>query len=136
MIRLKIDETVLKAMVELEGYSFEEAQLSYTKRENLPDSAFCGPHRSYPAHDAAHVRNGLARLGTFGHRLSPAVRARILSCLKARAKRFGIEVSETIEGKLALAKYDEELDPKTRKQWLQEIEETRKWYEETISKKE
>jgi hypothetical protein len=132
---LKFDESVLKAMVELEGYSFEEAQLSYVKRENLPDSAFCGPHRTYPAHDAAHVRNGLARLGTFGHRLSPAVRASILRCLKARAKRFGIEVSETIEGKLVLAKFDEELDSKTRQKWLTEIEESRKWYEETISKK-
>jgi len=131
----EFNETVLKAMVELEGYTFEEAKLTYAKRENLPDSAFCGPHRSYPAHDAAHVRNGLARLGTFGHRLSPATRASILRCLKVRAKRYEIEVSETIEGKIALAYFDDELDEKTRQKWLKEIEETRQWYEETITKK-
>jgi hypothetical protein len=129
---MKFDETVLKAMVELEGYSFEEAKLTYAKRENLPDSAFCGPNRTYPAHDAVHVRNGLARLGTFGHKISTATRASILRCLKTRAKRFGVEVSETNEGKLCLSKYDEELDAKTRTKWLKEIEETCKWYEETI----
>lgn len=132
---MKFNETVLKAMVELEGYTFEEAKLSYAQRENLPDSAFCGPKRTYPAQDAAHVRNGLARLGTFGHRLSPATRASILRCLKARAKRYEIEVGETIEGKIALAKFDDELPKETRDKWLKEIEETRQWYEETISGK-
>jgi hypothetical protein len=131
----QFNETILKAMVELEGYTFEEAKLSYAQREKLPDSAFCGPNRTYPAQDAAHVRNGLARLGTFGHRLSPATRASILRCLKARAKRYEIEVGETIEGKIALAKFDDELDEKTRTKWLKEIEETRQWYEETITKK-
>lgn len=130
---MKFDESVLKAMIEFEGYTFEEAKLTYAKRENLPESAFCGPNRTYPAHDAPHVRNGLARLGTFGHRLKPAVRARILACLKSRAKRYNIEVSETIEGKIALAKFDDELPKETKDKWLKEIEETRQWYEETIS---
>lgn len=132
---MKFDESVLKAMVELEGYTFEEAKLTYAQREKLPESAFCGPNRTYPAHDAAHVRNGLARLGTFGKRLSPATRASILRCLKSRAKRYGIEVGETIEGKIVLAKFDDELPKETRDKWLKEIEETRQWYEETITKK-
>lgn len=130
----EFNETVLKAMVDLEGLSFEEAKLSYEQRQNLPESAFCGPNRTYPAHDAAHVRNGLARLGTFGHRLAPATRKSILACLKRRAKQYNIEVSETAEGKIALARYDEELPEETRKKWLKEIEETRKWYEETIER--
>jgi len=125
---IKFDETVLKAMVDFEGFTFEEAKLTYAKREKLPSGAFCGPKRTYPAHDAAHVRNGLARLGTFGKRLKPAVRATILACLKRRAKRYKIEVSETIEGKLCLVRWDETLDEKTRKKWLIEIEETYSWY--------
>lgn len=82
-------------MQDLEGFPLEEAQLTYKKRENLPDEAFCGPNRTYPAHDAAHVRNGLARLSQFGKGKKSS--SRILSCLKTRAKKMGIEVSETDE---------------------------------------
>lgn len=128
MSKLVFNETVLNAMVELEGYSFEEAKLSYAKRENLPDSAFCGPNRTYPAHDAAHVRNALARLGTFGARIKGAVRARILGCLKSRAKRYGIEVSETIEYKYCMAKYDETIPQEERDKTLIQIQETVEWF--------
>lgn len=120
---VEFNETVLQAMVELEGYSFEEAKLSYAQRENLPDTAFCGPNRTYPAHDAAHVRNGLARLGTFGHRLKKAVRDSILSCLKARASKYGIEISETAPMRYCLAKFDETIPEKTRQLWLAETAE-------------
>lgn len=123
-------EECVKTIVELEGLSFEEAKLSYAARQKLPDSAFCGPNRSYPTHDAAHVRNGLARLGTFGGRLKPAVRARILGCLKSRAKKYGIEVSETVDGRICLAKWDEELSKEQREKMLREIEETQSWFEQ------
>jgi hypothetical protein len=79
-------------IVELEGYTIEEAKLTYAERKALPASAFCGPNRSYPAHDAAHVRNALARLHFVK---SPAIKARIMACLRRRAKKFGVEISET-----------------------------------------
>lgn len=120
---------VLQAMVEFEGFKFEEAKLSYAKRQTLPSSAFCGPKRTYPAHDAAHVRNGLARLSQFGGRLKASVRSSILTCLKRRAKRFGVEISETSGGKICLAKWDETIPEKDRKKMLMEIEETIKWFE-------
>jgi len=72
----------------------EDAKLSYKARKNLPDSAFCGPDRSFPAHDASHVRNGLARLNQ--SHFSPAVKAKILSCLRRRAKKYGIKVSAKV----------------------------------------
>lgn len=125
---MEFNEAVLKSMVELEGYSFEEAKLTYARRQKLPSGAFCGPNRTYPAHDAAHVRNALARLSQFGGKLKPAVRARILGCLKRRAKRFGVEISETAAGKLCLAKWDETIPEETRKEMLLEIEETVSWY--------
>ena len=118
----------LDALQEYESYTFEEAKLTYAKRENLPASAFCGPNRTYPAHDAAHVRNALTRLGTFGHRLKPVVRSRILACVKRRAKQYGIDVSETAEGKLCLAKFDETIPIEVRKKMLLEIEETVGFY--------
>ena len=124
----ELEETIIKSIMEHEGQTFEEAKLSYQRRKELPTSAFCGPNRSYPAHDAAHVRNALARLSTFGGRLKPGVRARILACIKRRAKRFGVEVSETAEGKLALAKWDETLSKEEREKRLKQIEETVKHY--------
>lgn len=125
---MEFDETILKAMVSLEGYGFEEAKLTYARREKLPSTAFCGPKRTYPAHDKAHVRNALARLSQFGGKLKSAVRARILGCLKRRAKRFNIEISETVEGKLCLAKWDLTIPEELRKQWIIQIEETVSWY--------
>lgn len=72
--------------------NIDGAKLTYQQRKELPDSAFCGPDRSFPAHDAAHVRNGLARLPQ-AKGLSEAQKARIKSCLKQRAEKYGIEVS-------------------------------------------
>jgi hypothetical protein len=81
------------SIYEGENVTIEEAKLSYAERANLPSSAFCGPDRSFPAHDARHVRNGLAQLKK--SKFSTAIKARILACLRRRAKKYGIEVSET-----------------------------------------
>jgi len=87
-------EQTIKAMMEFEGYTLEEARLTYASRQNLPASAFCGPDRTYPAHDAAHIRNAFVRLATFGAKLSQAVRKSIYSCIKRRAKEAGVEHDE------------------------------------------
>lgn len=67
-----------------------EAKLTYSARKSLPGGAFCGPDRSFPAHDAAHVRNGLARLSQSS--LSSEQKARVHGCLSGRAKKYGIKV--------------------------------------------
>lgn len=84
-----------EAIAQYEGYSIEEAKLNYAERKDLPSSAFCGPDRSFPAYDAAHVRNALSRLAQ-NKNLSPVVKAKILACLTRRAKRFGVEINESI----------------------------------------
>ena len=81
----------VQTIAKYEGMSIQEAKLSYAARQNLPASAFCGPNRSYPAEDAAHVRNGFARLGTFGKKLPKAIAKRIYNCLVSRAKKYGVE---------------------------------------------
>lgn len=85
--------TILSTMQELEGFDVEEAKLKYKSREKLGRGAFCGPNRTYPAHDKPRVRNAFVRLSQFGHRMTPAQRNRIHSCLKGRAKKMGIEHS-------------------------------------------
>jgi len=84
-----------------------EAKLSSAARNKLPDSAFCGPGRSYPAHDAAHVRNGLARLSQFGARMPAATRAKVLGCLRSRASKFGIKAGGADKKEMVLLTGDE-----------------------------
>lgn len=84
-------EQFVKIISVYEGMSIEEAKLTYAARKKLPKGAFCGPNRTYPANDAAHVRNAFARLAQFGHRLPPKVRAKIYGCLRSRAKKYGVE---------------------------------------------
>lgn len=90
----------IKAIVELEGLSFEEAKLSYAAREKLPASAFCGPNRTYPAHDAAHIRNAIARL----MQNKPKGWKKILKCVCGRAKKAGIESKVCKTGKFMEAR--------------------------------
>lgn len=105
-----------------EGFTVEETKLSYQERKDLPKTAFCGPGRSYPANDAAHVRNGLARLGTFGGRLNPKVRARILGCLKSRAKKYGIEVSEAEEMSIMALREEKSMSDDEWISWYNSLE--------------
>lgn len=81
----------VQTLIEYEGLNVEEAVLSYAARKKLPKTAFCGPDRSYPAQDAAHVRNAFVRLSTFGKKLPKEVAKRIYGCLKGKAKKFGVE---------------------------------------------
>lgn len=89
------ESLIINSMQVYEGFTVEEARLSYKSRENLPDSAFCGPNRTYPAHDAVHVKNGLARLAQFGKENKST--SRIFSCLTTKAKKMGIEIEESLE---------------------------------------
>lgn len=50
------------------------AKLTAKHRNALPDSAFGGPHRSYPINDRAHAVNAKARAAQHA---SPALKAKI-----------------------------------------------------------
>jgi len=75
------------------GIIVADKVLSSKARKALPDSSFCGPNRSFPAHDAAHVRNALARLPQSTNFTSEQ-KAKILSCVRSRAKTLGVEVNQ------------------------------------------
>lgn len=61
------------------------AKLTTKARNNLPDAAFAGPHRSYPVQDASHARNALARVSQAVNagRMSTSTAAKI----KAKARK-------------------------------------------------
>lgn len=111
---------ILIALQEYEGYNIEEAKLTYKSRENLPASAFCGPNRTYPAHDAAHVRAGLQRLSQFGGKMSSAAKASIFRCLSSRAKRMGVEISDDVKKKLRGGSVEESLNEDVILDWYLE----------------
>jgi hypothetical protein len=71
---------------------FPEAKLTAAQRKRLPDSAFCGPNRSFPAHDRAHVLAGLRLLGRA--KLSPAQKARVRACLLRKARALGMKTGQ------------------------------------------
>ncbi|MEO0073713.1 MAG: hypothetical protein ABIK43_03505, partial [candidate division WOR-3 bacterium] len=71
---------------------FPEARLTAAQRKRLPDSAFCGPNRSFPAHDRPHVLAGLRLLGRA--KLSPAQKARVRACLLRKARQLGMKTGQ------------------------------------------
>lgn len=77
---------------------FPEARLTAAQRKRLPDSAFCGPNRSFPAHDKPHVLAGLRLLGRA--KLSPAQKARVRACLLRKARQLGMKTGQDGEGTL------------------------------------
>lgn len=91
-------------------YANEKAELSTRARKALSPSQFaCPEKRKYPIHDAAHVRNALARIGDPSN--DQCGRAKIL----AAARRFGIRVegarAKALMPVQAKALAPDELDP-------------------------
>ena len=70
----------------------EDAQLSSEKRNELPDSAFCGPDRSFPVHDCAHVTAARRLIGR--SKLSDEAKAKILTCVDKKASDMNCDASE------------------------------------------
>ncbi|WP_025746033.1 DUF6582 domain-containing protein [Kallotenue papyrolyticum] len=76
------------------------SELTSEERNRLPDEAFAyidrAGERHLPIHDAAHVRNAIARYPQT-HFESKAAQERARQKILAAAQRFAIEVSEDAE---------------------------------------
>lgn len=75
------------------------AVLTSEERDRLPDSAFAAVYtvkgekvRKFPVHDAAHVRDALARFS--GARLPGNVVMSTHAKIAEAAQRFGVEVNK------------------------------------------
>jgi len=79
----------------------EESVLSYAQRKKLPKKVFCGPDKSYPAHDRKHASNCLARASQNKARLGASY-GRVVACCRRALKRFGGKpaTAETVEDPL------------------------------------
>lgn len=70
----------------------EDAQLTTEKRNELPDSAFCGPERSFPIPDCAHVTAAKRLIGRY--KGSDATKAKIMACVNKKAASLSCDKSE------------------------------------------
>jgi hypothetical protein len=82
----------------------KRGQLDADARNSLPDSAFAFPHkRKEPMTDASHVRNALARFNQVED-VTDKEREQAFANIKAAAKHFGVEVTESSWHELASPK--------------------------------
>ena len=70
----------------------EDAELSTEARNKLPDSAFCGPERSFPIPDCAHVTAARRLIGRY--KGSDATKAKIMACVNKKAETMKCDSSE------------------------------------------
>jgi hypothetical protein len=71
---------------ELEVEKLEDAKLSSEKRKKLAKSTFCGPKRSFPVPDCAHVTAARRLIGRYK---GPGNKSTILACVSRKAKAMG-----------------------------------------------
>ena len=76
----------------------EDKKLSTKARKKLSGKSFCGPGRSFPAHDCPHVRAGFRLLNRA--KVSESTRASIKSCLNSKNKSLGCGVNSDNEQEL------------------------------------
>jgi hypothetical protein len=70
----------------------EDKTLSAEERKQLPESAFCGPNRSFPVNDCAHVT--AARRLIERAKLSDAAKAKVLACVNKKAEAMKCDIEK------------------------------------------
>jgi hypothetical protein len=81
----------LKAMLDeglitQEEFDAADARLTAKQRKGLAGSTFCGPDRSFPVPDCAHVTAARRLIGRYK---GPGDKSRILACVARKAKALG-----------------------------------------------
>jgi hypothetical protein len=77
--------------------SLADAKLSSEKRSKLSKSTFCGPNRSFPVPDCAHVTAAKRLIGRYK---GPGSKSSILACVNRKAKALGCGTSSDSTNKV------------------------------------
>lgn len=67
----------------------EDAKLSSAQRKRLPGSSFCGPNKSFPVPDCAHVTAARRLIGRAS--VSAGTKSKILACVSRKASALGCD---------------------------------------------
>jgi hypothetical protein len=98
----------LKETIKIVNRAIENAKKLTTKtRKALPDSVFCGPGRSFPCQDCAHVR--AAKVYLKRSNFSAATQRKIAACINRKAKALGCPGTKPAKAKGAEEKIDKKL---------------------------
>jgi hypothetical protein len=87
------DELYDDLAANLPADSGTDAKISTEARKKMKSSTFCGPNRSFPVSDCAHVTAARRLIGTA--KLSDATKSRILGCVSRKAKAMGCGGKDT-----------------------------------------
>ena len=96
-----LDKVIEKA------YDVMGKKLTTKTRKALPDKVFCGPGRSFPCHDCAHVRAAKTYLGR--SKYSKATKKKIAACINRKAKQLGCKVTKKAKADIKLTKDEKSL---------------------------
>lgn len=101
----------------------EDAKLSTKKRKSLSGSTFCGPGRSFPVPDCAHVTAARRLIGRA--KVGSSTKSKILACVSRKAKTLGCGGSkskDSAEDIDLLINSEEFQDTREFIEWLEAIE--------------
>ena len=122
----------LKETIRVVNEAIERSKKLTTKdRKKLKSSTFCGPNRSFPVPDCAHVRAAKVYLNK--SKFSSATKKRIAACINRKAKALGCPGTKPAKAKGA----EDRINNDTQKIMDSEIfEYTRKLVDESIEKED
>lgn len=75
-----------------------DERLTSEAREKLPDSSFCGPDRSFPVPDCAHVTAARRLIGKA--KLSESQKDKVMSCVNKKAENMSCDSEESLADKI------------------------------------
>jgi hypothetical protein len=73
---------------EMDKEVIEDAKLSAVKRKKMASSAFCGPEKSFPVSDCAHVTAARKLVDKYE---GTADKSKVVACIDRKAKAFGCD---------------------------------------------
>ncbi len=92
----------LKGLITKANRVIENSKKLTTKdRKKLPDSVYCGPGRSFPCNDCAHVAAAKAFLGR--SKFSKETKKKIAACINRKAKQLGCPTEKKAKADIELS---------------------------------
>jgi hypothetical protein len=91
---INADDVYAEMEKELIGAELSDKVLSAESRNKMSESTFCGPQRSFPAPDCAHVTAARRLIGRYK---GPGDKSSILACVSRKAKALGCDGSKDVQ---------------------------------------
>lgn len=104
-------EECLELRSKFDQMTASDATLTTKQRSKLKSSSFCGPGRSFPVPDCAHVTAARRLIGRY--KGSADTKKRIMSCVNSKAAKLGCD--DKMDSSITLTNKEPAMDPKETK---------------------